>query len=120
MFVNFKNALASLHPQLPLGLAQIGMNFRIEFIHRDFLFRVREFEIMELEYFFKEDEWERHFKIMHEEMKAWFRRIGLNPKDIHELEVPEADRAHYSKRTVDFEYKFPIGTKEIGGLAYRT
>jgi glycyl-tRNA synthetase len=120
MFVNFKNVVDSLHPKLPFGLAQIGKNFRNEITPRDFIFRVRELEIMELEYFMEEGEWEAKFKELHELAKAWFERVGLDHADIHELEVPEADRAHYSKRTVDFEYKFGFGTKEIAGLAYRT
>ncbi len=120
MFVNFKNVLDSLHPKLPFGLAQIGKNFRNEITPRDFIFRVRELEIMEFEYFIREGEWEQQFQELHQEMRRWFERVGLTMDDIHELEVPEADRAHYSKRTVDFEYRFPFGTKEIAGLAYRT
>ncbi len=121
MFVNFKNVLDSLHPRLPFGLAQAGKNFRNEITPRDFLFRVREFEIMELEYFIRPDDWEAQFKAWQKVSHNWFKRIGLEPKDIHELEVPAADRAHYSKRTIDFEYAFNgIGTKEIGALAYRT
>jgi glycyl-tRNA synthetase len=120
MFVNFKNVIDSLHPRLPFGLAQIGKNFRNEITPRDFIFRVRELEIMEFEYFIREGEWEQRFEELHKDMLRWFERVGLKKTDLHELEVPEADRAHYSKRTVDFEYKFPIGVKEIAGLAYRT
>jgi glycyl-tRNA synthetase len=120
MFVNFKNVLDSLHPRLPFGLAQIGKNFRNEITPKEFIFRVRELEIMELEYFFDPADWESHFKKLHQSMLDWFVRVGLDPSDIHELEVPAADRAHYSKRTIDFEYKYPFGIKEIGGLAYRT
>jgi len=121
MFVNFKNVLDSMHPKLPFGLAQTGKNFRNEITPRDFLFRVREFEIMELEYFIKADDWEKQFTAWQKVAHDWFKRIGLELKDIHELEVPEADRAHYSKRTIDFEYNFNgIGIKEIGALAYRT
>ncbi len=120
MFVNFKNVLDTLHPRLPFGLAQIGKNFRNEITPRDFIFRVRELEIMELEYFIRAEEWEKSFDELHEATLAWYRRIGLPKESIHLLEVPEADRAHYSRRTIDYEYEFPIGTKEIGGLAYRT
>jgi glycyl-tRNA synthetase len=119
MFVNFKNVLDSLHPKLPFGLAQIGKNFRNEITPREFIFRVRELEIMEFEYFIRESEWEKQFTALHQATTEWFKRIGLEPEDVHELEVPQADRAHYSKRTVDFEYKFGFGTKEIAGLAYR-
>jgi glycyl-tRNA synthetase len=120
MFVNFKNVLDSLHPRLPFGLAQIGKNFRNEITPKEFIFRVRELEIMELEYFIDPENWEKEFRQLHTAMNAWFERVGLSSKDIHELEVPAADRAHYSKRTVDFEYKYPFGIKEIAGLAYRT
>ncbi|HUD11005.1 MAG TPA: glycine--tRNA ligase [Candidatus Saccharimonadia bacterium] len=120
MFVNFKNVLDSLHPRLPFGLAQIGKNFRNEITPKEFIFRVRELEIMELEYFIDPADWKSQFEKLHIATSAWFKRVGLDLVDIHELDVPEADRAHYSKKTVDFEYKYPFGTKEIAGLAYRT
>jgi glycyl-tRNA synthetase len=121
MFVNFKNILDSFYPDIPFGLAQIGRSYRNEISPRDFIFRVREFEIMEFEYFIHPDDWEKYFNSMHDLMLEWFTKIlHLNPDHIHEHEIPESDRAHYSKRTIDFEYDFPIGTKEIAGLAYRT
>jgi glycyl-tRNA synthetase len=120
MFVNFKNVLDSIHPKLPFGLAQIGKNFRNEITPKDFIFRVRELEIMEFEYFFDPAEWEKEFENLHKAMRAWFSRIGLADDQLKEIEVPEADRAHYSKRTTDFYFKFPHKFDEIGGLAYRT
>jgi len=120
MFVNFKNVMDSIHPRLPFGLAQIGKNFRNEITPRDFIFRVRELEIMEFEYFINPDDWEKTFEDMRSRWHDWIKRIGLDPQDIHELDVPAADRAHYSKKSVDFEYKFPIGVKELGAIAYRT
>jgi glycyl-tRNA synthetase len=120
MFVNFKNVIDSLHPRLPFGLAQVGKNFRNEITPKEFIFRVRELEIMEFEYFIEAETWEKTFADLHADINRWFERVGLRLEDIHELEVPEADRAHYSKRTIDFEYKFPFGTKEIAGFAYRT
>jgi glycyl-tRNA synthetase len=120
MFVNFKNVLDSLYPDLPFGLAQIGRVFRNEISPREFVFRVREFDLMELEYFIKGEEWEKQFAHWHEQFYKWTDAIGLDRKKIHELEVPAEDRAHYSKRTVDFEYAFSFGTKEIGAVAYRT
>lgn len=120
MFVNFKNVVDSFHPKLPFGLAQIGKAFRNEISPRDFIFRSREFEQMEIEYFIKENEWKKEFEEWRTQMIAWMDLIGL-PKDaVHELEVPEDDRAHYSKRTIDFEFDFPFGRKELYGLAYRT
>jgi glycyl-tRNA synthetase len=120
MFTNFKNIIDSFHPKLPFGIAQVGKSFRNEINARDFLFRAREFEIMEFEYFVREKEWEKYFDYWKEQMWQWIKEIGIDEKNIKEIEVLEKDRAHYSKRTVDFEYNFPFGTKELYGLAYRT
>ncbi|MEK7147277.1 MAG: glycine--tRNA ligase [Patescibacteria group bacterium] len=119
MFANFKNALDAYHPKLPFGLAQIGKAFRNEIAPRDFLFRAREFEQMEIEYFVNLKDWEKSFEDFRAETKKWLTEIGLAPEKIHELEVPDGERAHYSKRTIDFEYDFPFGRKELYGLAYR-
>jgi len=119
MFVNFKNILDSQHPRLPFGMAQTGKAFRNEIAPRDFLFRSREFEQMEIEYFVNPKDWEKAFEEFRVEMLAFMKDIGLVSSSVHELEVPEADRAHYSKRTIDFEYDFPFGRKELFGLAYR-
>ncbi len=118
MFVNFKNIIDSFHPKIPFGMAQIGKAFRNEITPRDFIFRTREFEQMEIEYFVRESEWEKHFEYWHEEMKKWIVDIGI-AENVSELEVGEDDRAHYSKRTIDFEYNFPFGKSELYGLAYR-
>ncbi|MDB4991878.1 MAG: glycyl tRNA synthetase [Parcubacteria group bacterium] len=121
MFVNFKNIIDSYHPKLPFGIAQIGKSFRNEIAPREFLFRVRELEIMEFEYFLEEKEWETLFAYWMEQMRAWFVALGFDlNEDLQEVEVPAEDRAHYSKRTTDFYFKYPGGFKEIGGLAYRT
>jgi len=120
MFVNFKNVADSFHPKLPFGLAQIGKAFRNEIAPRDFLFRAREFEQMEIEYFVRPEDWKKFFEYWRKQMLEWLTDIGLVPGQIHELEVPESDRAHYSKQTIDFEFDFPFGRKELCGLAYRT
>lgn len=120
MFMNFKNVLDSLHPKLPFGLAQIGKAFRNEIAPRDFIFRAREFEQMEIEYFINPKDWRDHFEYWRKEMLGWMNDIGISPKKIHELDVPAGDRAHYSDKTIDFEYDFPFGKKELYGLAYRT
>jgi glycyl-tRNA synthetase len=120
MFVNFKNIIDSYHPKLPFGIAQIGRNFRNEIAPRDFIFRVRELEIMELEYFIEEKAWEEKFEYWREQMQAWFRALGFEAGDIQEVEIPDGERAHYSKRTVDFHFRYPHKFDEIGGLAYRT
>lgn len=119
MFVNFKNVVDSLHPKLPFGLAQIGKAFRNEIAPRDFFFRTREFSQMEVEYFVRGIEWKKHFEKWRRRMWEWVDALGISRDHIHELEVEVADRAHYSKRTVDFEYDFPAGRKELYGLAYR-
>ena len=120
MFVNFKNIIDSFHPKLPFGMAQIGKAFRNEISPRDFIFRLREFEQMEIEYFAREKDWEEIFENWRKEMHEWIAEIGLPEKFVHELEVPAEERAHYSKRTIDFEFDFPFGRKELYGLAYRT
>lgn len=121
IFVNFKNVVDSMSPKLPFGIAQIGKAFRNEIAPREFLFRVREFDQMEIEYFVKEVDWEKYFEELRAQMVRWHAHIGLAPEDIREYEVPESDRAHYSKRTIDFEYNYPgKGFDELAGLAYRT
>ncbi len=120
MFVNFKNIQDTFHPRLPFGMAQIGKAFRNEIAPRDFVFRVREFEQMEIEYFVNPKNWENSFEHFQNEIKSFFNDIGLDKDKLHELEIAAEDRAHYSSRTIDFEYDFPIGRKELCGLAYRT
>ena len=120
MFVNFKNVVDSAHPKLPFGLAQIGKAFRNEIAPREFIFRVRELEQMEVEYFIRESEWEKEFEMWRTTMHVFARALGINEHALHELEVEGADLAHYSKRTIDFEYEYPFGRRELWGLAYRT
>jgi glycyl-tRNA synthetase len=120
MFVNFKNTVDSLHPKMPFGLAQIGKAFRNEITPRDFIFRAREFEQMEIEYFVKAAQWNTAFELWRVEMRNFMSAIGLDMERVRELEVAPHDRAHYSKRTIDFEFEYPFGRKELYGLAYRT
>lgn len=120
MFVNFKNIIDTFHPDLPFGIAQVGRAFRNEISPRDFIYRVREFEIAEFEYFIREAEWEKHFEYWRKEMIAWLSDIGINPEHVRENDLSENDRAFYSKRTIDFEYQGPIGDMEIQAIAYRT
>ncbi len=120
MFVNYKNVIDSFHPRLPFGLGQIGKAFRNEIAPRDFIFRVRELEQMEVEYFVRPETWEEHFELWRQEMWKFIDAVGISRDHVHELEVADADRAHYSKRTIDFEYDYPFGRKELYGLAYRT
>lgn len=120
MFVNFKNILDTTRKQLPFGIAQIGKAFRNEITPGNFIFRTREFEQMEIEYFIRPDDWEKHFEHWRGEMQNWMKEIGLDMSKVHEHEIEESERAFYSKRTIDFEYDYPFGLKELYGLAYRT
>lgn len=121
MFVNFKNVSDVARLRLPFGIAQMGKAFRNEITPGNFIFRTREFEQMEIEYFVREADWEKWFEHWQKEMWRWMTDIlELDKKKIHELEVPAEERAHYSKRTIDFEFDFPFGRKELYGLAYRT
>lgn len=120
MFVNFKNVIDSFHPKLPFGMAQIGKAFRNEIAPRDFIFRVRELEQMEIEYFVKPDAWEDVFKTFQKEQVDFLLELGLTKEKIHQVDIRPEDRAHYSKHSVDTEFDFPIGQKELLGLAYRT
>lgn len=121
IFVNFKNIMDSMSPKLPFGIAQVGKAFRNEIAPREFLFRVREFEQMEIEYFVRESEWEGQFEAWRESIWKWFDHLGLARENVREFEVPQNDLAHYSKRTIDFEYNYPEkGFDELAGFAYRT
>jgi len=120
IFTNYKNVVDSFYPDLPFGLAQQGKAFRNEISPRDFVFRSREFEQMEIEYFVHPDKWEESFDHWVGECKRFFEKLGLPAESVHELDVPEDDRAHYSKRTIDFEFDYPIGREELMGIAYRT
>jgi glycyl-tRNA synthetase len=121
IFVNFKNVLDSMHPKMPFGIAQIGKAFRNEIAPREFLFRVREFEQMEIEYFVKEEDWKTEYEKLRTDIWKWFDHLGLRRENVQEFEVPENDLAHYSKRTIDFEYNYPgKGFDELAGFAYRT
>ena len=119
MFVDFKNVLETTRKRLPFGIAQIGKSFRNEITPGNFIFRTREFEQMEIEFFIEEKEWEKWFDLWLGEMKRWLKDLGLAEEKLHFDDIPDGERAHYSKRTVDIEYDFPFGKKELYGLAYR-
>ena len=121
IFTNYKNVVDSIYPDLPFGLAQQGKAFRNEISPRDFVFRSREFEQMEIEYFVNPATWEENFdKLLgccHDFLEN---TMELDASKIHDYEVPAEDRAHYSKRTIDIEFDYPIGCEELMGIAYRT
>ncbi|MBU0546370.1 glycine--tRNA ligase [Patescibacteria group bacterium] len=121
MFVNFKNVLNVTRRRLPFGIAQIGKCFRNEITPGNFIFRTREFEIGEFEYFINPKDWEQVFEMWLGEIKRWWKDImQINMENLVWHEIPDGERAHYSKRTVDIEYKYPFGVKELHGIAYRT
>jgi glycyl-tRNA synthetase len=119
MFVDFKNILDTSRQSVPFGIAQVGKVFRNEITPGNFIFRTREFEQMEIEYFVKEAEWEKHFEHWLGEMKQWLKDLGVSEKKLHYVDIKDTERAHYSKRTIDIEYEYPFGQKELYGLAYR-
>ncbi len=119
MFVNFENVLKTSRKRLPFGIAQVGKSFRNEITPGNFIFRTREFEQMEIEYFIKEDDWKKYFEYWFEKMKNWLANLGIKQENINFIEIPDGERAHYSKRTVDIFYNFPFGSSELYGLAYR-
>jgi glycyl-tRNA synthetase len=120
MFVDFQNVLESSRQRVPFGIAQIGRAFRNEITPGNFIFRTREFDQMEIEFFVKPEEWEKWFDYWLDQQKDWMNDVGIDSTRLHFIEVPAADRAHYSKRSVDTEFDYPFGQKELYGLAYRT
>ena len=121
IFVDYKNVLNSTARKLPFGIGQMGKAFRNEVTTGNFIFRTYEFEQMEIEYFIKPDsDWNNIFEAWVEYMRGFMDLIGLDRKKMKDHEIPAADRAFYSKRTIDLEYKFPFGQDELWAIAYRT
>jgi len=119
MFVQFKNVLDVSQKKLPFGIAQIGKAFRNEINPRNFTFRSREFEQMEVEFFVKPGTGPEWLEKWREERLAWYEAVGIPRAKIHVLTVPEKDRAFYSQGTYDLEYEFPFGIQELEGIAHR-
>ncbi|MBQ3294352.1 glycine--tRNA ligase [Candidatus Saccharibacteria bacterium] len=121
IFTNYKNIVDTLYPSLPFGLAQQGKAFRNEISPRDFILRDRECSQMEIEYFVQPENWEQEFDTLLKQTDEFLTKvIGLDSAKIRHEEVAPEDRAHYSKRTVDFMFTYPNGEEELMGLAYRT
>src|SRR4029453_12252059 len=120
IFVQFKNILEVSRKKLPFGIAQIGKAFRNEINPRNFTFRSREFEQMELEYFCRADQGLELLEYWKEERLKFYENIGIPRSKLHVLTVPDEERAFYSKGTYDIEYDFPFGRQELEGVAYRT
>ena len=120
IFCQYKNILESSRMKLPFGIAQIGKSFRNEINPRNFTFRSREFEQMEIEYFCCEEDGLRLTDEWLEQRLCFYENIGIPREKIHILDVPDGERAFYSKKTYDLEYEFPFGIQELEGIAYRT
>ncbi|MCE2983126.1 MAG: glycine--tRNA ligase [Parachlamydia sp.] len=120
IFLDFKNIIDTVRIQIPFGVGQIGKAFRNEITPGNFIFRVIEFEQMEIEYFIPPQGWEGYFEEWLAEMQAWCKDIGLSQGRLTLFEHPKEKLSHYSKRTVDILYDFPFGRQELYGLAYRT
>lgn len=119
IFVDFKEIYSSTRVKVPFGIAQVGKSFRNEVNPRNFIFRSREFEQMEIEFFCREEEEEEHFAQWQKDIWQWYLDIGLSEDKLRWYEHPKESLAHYSKRTVDVEYDFPFGWGELQGLANR-
>ena len=120
IFTNFKNVLDSTSKPIPFGIAQVGKAFRNEITPRNFIFRVREFEQMELEYFVMPGEDEDAHTLWVQKRLEWWDKQGVPTKSLELYDVPTEELAHYSKKTVDLMYKFPHGLEELEGIANRT
>lgn len=120
IFANFKNVMDSTARKVPFGIAQMGKAYRNEIVARNFIFRIREFEQMELEFFCKPGEEAHWHEYWLEQRLRWWERQGLTRDNIRVLDVPEGDLAHYSSRTFDLEYRYPHGFDEIEGIASRS
>jgi glycyl-tRNA synthetase len=121
MFVDFVQVQQTSRKKLPFGIAQSGKAFRNEITPGNFIFRTREFDLMEFEYFFdeKKSKWEDLFEYWKTQMEEWMEMVGIDKAKTRAVDIPDGERAHYSKRTIDFEFEYPFGQKELFGLAYR-
>ena len=120
IFVQFKNVVDSSRVKLPFGIAQIGKSFRNEINPRNYTFRSREFEQMEIEYFCRPEDGMRLTDEWLEKRLKFYEEIGIPREHLHILDVPDGERAFYSDKTYDIEYEFPFGVQELEGVAYRT
>jgi glycyl-tRNA synthetase len=120
IFVNFGNVIDTMRRKLPFGVAQIGKAFRNEITPGNFTFRTREFEQMEIEYFVRPGEDEAAHQMWIDTRKQWYRDLGMKPESLREREQSRDELAHYAKRCVDLEYRFPMGWSELEGIANRT
>ncbi len=120
IFLNFKNVIDTMRVRIPFGIAQQGKAFRNEITMGQFVHRTLEFDLMEFEYFIEEESWRETFAYWRKTMWEWIRDVGIAEKNLRWREHEEFERSHYSKKTMDIEYKYPFGWKEMFGIAYRT
>lgn len=120
IFVNFKNVLDTARVKVPFGIAQIGKSFRNEITPRNFTFRVREFEQMEIEFFVKPGEDEKWYEYWRNTRFEWYHRLGIRKKNLRLRDHDPGELAHYARATADVEYLFPFGWSELEGIANRT
>ncbi len=121
IFADYKNILSSTARKIPFGVGQMGKAFRNEVTTGNFIFRTLEFEQMEIEYFISpDDDWQKIFEEWVDYIHGFMDVIGLERKKLLDHEIPDADRAFYSRRTIDMEYEFPFGQDELWAIAYRT
>ncbi|MBU2539663.1 glycine--tRNA ligase [Patescibacteria group bacterium] len=119
IYMNFKNVLQSMRLKIPFGIAQIGKAFRNEITPKDFIYRMREFEQMEMQWFCNPQDADKFFDYWLEQRLSWYYRLGIDKKNLKTYEVPKKELAHYAKKAVDILYKFPFGWKEIEGIHNR-
>ncbi len=120
IFMNFKNVLNTMRVRIPFGIAQQGKAFRNEITMGQFIHRTLEFDLMEFEYFIREEMWQEQFNYWQQELWRWTTDIGIEQKNLRWREHAKHERSHYSKKTVDLEYNYPFGFKEMFAVAYRT
>ena len=119
IYMNFENVLNSMRMKIPFGICQIGKAFRNEITPKDFIYRIREFEQMEMQWFCHPKETDKYFDYWKKERLNWFLNLGMKKENLRAVEIPEKERAHYAKRQIDIEYKFPFGWREIEGVHNR-
>lgn len=119
IFLNFKNVIDTMRVRIPFGIAQQGKAFRNEITTGQFVHRTLEFDLMEFEYFIRPEQWEDQFEYWRQEMWKWAQSLGIREEKLRWREHEEFERSHYSKKTMDMEYEYPSGWKEMFGIAYR-
>jgi glycyl-tRNA synthetase len=119
IYLNFLNVLNTMRMKIPFGIAQIGKAFRNEITPGNFIFRTREFEQMEMQWFCQPDQADKYFDYWKNQRLNWYFNLGIKKENLRTIEVPKQERSHYARKQIDIEYKFPFGWKEIEGIHNR-